>query len=136
MRTILAEGQPAVRHALRELVTQGLGMRVVGEARTLQALQHQVCEHSPDLAIVDWELLAQSASALAGLRASSPGLRVIVVGLRPEMRSAALAAGADDFVSKVDAPAVVVAVLQSCAETTTTTAGGSSRSPGAEASSH
>jgi DNA-binding NarL/FixJ family response regulator len=136
MRTILAEGQPAVRHALRDLVTQGLGMRVVGEARTLQALQHQVLEQSPDLAIVDWDLLAQSASALAGLRASSPGLRVIVVGLRPEMRSAALAAGADGYVSKVDAPAVVVAVLQSCTETTATTAGGSSRSSGTEASSH
>jgi DNA-binding NarL/FixJ family response regulator len=123
-RTILAEGQPTVRHALRDLVTQGLGMQVVGEARTLQTLQHQVRTQRPDLAIVDWDLLAQSASVLAGLRASSPGLRIIVMGLRPEMRTAALAAGADGFVSKVDAPDVVVGVLQPWTKTTAETTGG------------
>ena len=123
-RTILAEGQPTVRHALRDLVTQGLGMQVVGEARTLQTLQHQVRTQRPDLAIVDWDLLAQSASVLAGLRASSPGLRIIVMGLRPEMRTAALAAGADGFISKVDAPDVVVGVLQPCTRTTAETTGG------------
>ena len=99
-------------------------MQVVGEARTLQALQRQVQAQRPDLAIVDWDLLAQSASELAGLRACSPGLRIVVIGLRPEMRPAALAAGADGFVSKVDAPDVVVGVLQPCAETTGETTGG------------
>ena len=123
-RTILAEGQATVRDALRILVTQGLGMHVVGEAKTLQTLQRQVRAHRPDLAIVDWDLLAQSASVLAGLRACSPGLRIVVVGLRPEMRPAALAAGADGFVSKVDAPRVVVGVLQPCLETTGETTGG------------
>jgi len=124
MRTVLAEGQATVRDALRILVTQGLGMQVVGEAKTLQTLQSQVRAHRPDLAIVDWDLLAQSASVLAGLRASSPGLRIVVVGLRPGMRPAALAAGADGFVSKVDAPDVVVGVLQPCLETTAETTGG------------
>ena len=124
MRAILAEGQPAVRHALRDLVTQGLGMQVVGEARTLQTLQHQVRAQRPDLAIVDWDLLAQSATVIGGLRACSPGLRIVVIGLRPEMRPAALAAGADGFVSKVDAPDVVVGVLQPCSKPTRETAGG------------
>ena len=112
MRTVLADRQPTVRDALRILVTQGLGMQVVDEAGTLQTLQRQVRAHRPDLAIVDWDLLAQSTSVLAGLRACSPGLRIVVIGLRPEMRPAALAAGADGFVSKVDAPDVVVGVLQ------------------------
>ena len=56
IRTVLAEGQPTVRDALRGLVTHGLGMQVVGEARTLQTLQRQVQAHRPDLAIVDWDL--------------------------------------------------------------------------------
>jgi len=124
MRTVLAEGQPTVRDALRGLVTQGLGMQVVGEARTLPTLQRQVREQRPDLAIVDWDLLAESASALAGLHASSPGLRVVVVGLRPEMRPAALAAGADGFFSKVDAPEVVVGVLQACPDAVGEATGG------------
>ena len=112
MRTVLAEGQRTVRDALRDLVTQGLGMQVVGEARTLQTLRRQVQEHRPDLAIVDWDLLVQPASELGDLRACSPGLRIVVIGLRPQMRPTALAAGADGFMSKVDAPDVVVSVLQ------------------------
>jgi DNA-binding NarL/FixJ family response regulator len=123
-RTVLAEGQATVRDALRILVTQGLGMQVVGEAKTLQTLQRQVQAHRPDLAIVDWDLLARSASVLAGLRACSPGLRIVVVGLRPGMRPAALAAGADGFISKVDAPRIVVGVLKPCLETTGETTGG------------
>jgi DNA-binding NarL/FixJ family response regulator len=125
-RTVLADGQPTVRDALRILVTQGLGMQVVDEAGTLQTLQRQVRAHRPDLAIVDWDLLGQSASVLAGLRACSPGLRIVVIGLRPEMRPAALAAGADGFVSKVDAPDDVVGVLQPCPKTTGETTGGPS----------
>ena len=61
---------------------------------------------------------------LATLRACSPGLRIVVIGLRPEMRPAALAAGADGFVSKVDAPDVVVGVLQPCPKTAGETTGG------------
>ncbi len=124
LRTVLAEGQAAVRDALRILVTQGLGMQVVDEAETLQALERQVQTHRPDLAIADWDLLARSASVLAGVRACSPGLRIVVIGRRPEMRPAALAAGADGFVSKMDAPDVVVRVLQSCPKTTVETTGG------------
>jgi len=124
MRTVLADGQPTVRDALRVLVTQGLGMNVVDEAGTLQALQRQVRAQRPDLAIVDWDMLSRSASVLASLRACSPGLRIVVIGLRPEMRPAALAAGADEFVSKVDAPDVVVRVLQPCPNTTGETTGG------------
>jgi DNA-binding NarL/FixJ family response regulator len=105
-------------------VTQGLGLQVGGEARTLQTLQRQLQARRPDLAIVDWDLLAQSASVLAGLRACSPSLRIVVVGLRPEMRPAALAAGADGFFSKVDAPDVVVGVLQACPKAIGETRGG------------
>ena len=124
VRTVLADRQPTVRDALRILVTQGLGMQVIDEAGTLQTLQRQVRAHRPDLVIVDWDLLARSTSVLAGLRACSPGLRIVVIGLRPQMRPAALAAGADGFVSKVDAPDIVVGVLEPYTMTTGETTGG------------
>ncbi len=116
MRTVLAEGELRVRDALRALLTQGLGMQVVGEAQTLQALQRQVQAERPDVAIVAWDLVAGSEPALSRLRAYAPGLRIVVIGLRPEMRAAALAAGADRFFSKVDAPDEVVRVLQACCD--------------------
>ena len=124
VRTVLADRQSTVRDALLVLVTQGLGMQVVDEAGTLQTLQRLVRTHRPDLAIVDWDLLSRSTGELADLRACSPGLRIVVVGLRPEMRPAALAAGADGFVSKMDAPDVVVGVLKPCAQATGETKGG------------
>jgi DNA-binding NarL/FixJ family response regulator len=124
IRTVLADGQRTVRDALRILVTQGLGMQVIDEAGTLQTLQRQVRAHRPDLVIVDWDLLAQSTSVLAGLRACSPGLRIVVIGLRPQMRPAALAAGADGFVSKVDPPDVVVGVLLPCTKAAGEATGG------------
>jgi DNA-binding NarL/FixJ family response regulator len=112
-RSILADGEPAVRNALATLMTQGLGMQVVAEADTGEALLRLARRHRPDLAVVAWNLVApHGGAALAALHEAAPGLRVVVLGLRPETRAAALAAGADGFISKVDAPEVVVGVLE------------------------
>ena len=43
-------------------------------------------------------------------------MRIVVLGLRPELRQAALVAGADGYISMVDAPDVVARVLESCGE--------------------
>ena len=118
VRTVLADGEPTVRRALRTLVTQGLDMQVVGEADTAPDLQSQVRLHEPDLVIVAWNLLVtQAESVLQALRSSSRGLRIVVLGLRPETRQTALTAGADGFISMVDAPEVVIRALQSAAAT-------------------
>jgi DNA-binding NarL/FixJ family response regulator len=113
MRAVLADGEQTVRDGLRALVTQGLGMQVVSEADTVAALQRQVRRHTPDLVIVAWNLVvAHAETALADLRRSPRQPRIVVVGLRPETRQAALAAGADGFISMVDAPDVVIRALQ------------------------
>lgn len=116
-RTVLADRQPAVRHGMRVLTTQALGMRVVGEADSWTALQRHIRVERPDLAIVAWDLMAAGGELpLAALRDAAPDLRVVVLGLRPELRDAALSAGADSYISTVDAPDVVVRVLQTCLE--------------------
>lgn len=114
MRTVLADSEPTLRNALRTLVTQGLDMQVVGEADTVPTMQHQVQLHRPDLVIVAWNLIVTHAeSLLAGLRSSSKGLRIVVLGLRSETRRVALEAGADGFISMLDAPEVVMSTLRS-----------------------
>jgi DNA-binding NarL/FixJ family response regulator len=116
-RTILADGEPTVRSALRALLTQGLGMQVVDEVQTPAALERQVRLQAPDLVIVAWDLIwAEAESAFIQLRSSSSSLRIIVVGLRPDTRRAALNAGADGFISMVDAPQEVIRVLRQSQE--------------------
>jgi DNA-binding NarL/FixJ family response regulator len=113
MRTVVADSEPIVRGALRVLGAQGLGLRVVGEAGTPAALQREVEVQQPDLVIVAWNLLATPAdAALDALRSAAKGLRVVVLGQRPDMREAAMRAGADSYLSKVDPPAVVLSVLR------------------------
>lgn len=115
MRAVLADGEPTVRSALRVLLTQDLDMQVVGEVDTVAALLGQVELHKPGLLVVAWNLVAANASAeLPALRRASPGLLIVVLGLRPETRRVALAAGADGFISKVDAPEEAIRVLQMC----------------------
>ena len=112
-RAVLAHADPTVRKALRDLIVQGLGMNVVGEAGDQAMLQEQVIALRPDLVIVAWKLVADdAAAALSDLRDARHDARVIVVGPRPDKRHAALAAGADAYISMVDAPDVVAAALK------------------------
>jgi DNA-binding NarL/FixJ family response regulator len=118
-RAVIADGEPTVRRALRDLSIQGLGMQVVGEAASGAVLETLVRRLQPDLVIVAWNLVAASAGALLdGLRRSCGGLRIVVLGLRPETRGEALATGADAYVCMVDAPAVVSAALRPGHEST------------------
>jgi DNA-binding NarL/FixJ family response regulator len=112
-RVILAHADPTVRRALRDLTTQSLGMQVVGEAGDAVTLLAHAETQRPDLVIVAWNLVGpDAAGAVAGLRAPLDGARIVVLGPRPDKAQAALAAGADAYISLVDAPDVVAATLK------------------------
>jgi DNA-binding NarL/FixJ family response regulator len=111
-RVILAHADPTVRKALRDLTTQGLGMRVTAEAQDLATLRAEVEAQRPDLMIVAWTLVAgDAAGILKELHGRRPDARVVVLGPRPDKQPAAMAAGADAYISMVDAPDVVTGVL-------------------------
>jgi DNA-binding NarL/FixJ family response regulator len=111
-KAVLGHADPTVRKALRDLTTQGLGMQVVGEAGDQAQLRRQVEALRPDLVIVAWKLLtADAAVGLKELRGRRDDVRVVVLGPRPDARRAALAAGADAYISMVDAPDVVAGIL-------------------------
>lgn len=114
MRVLLADGDPDVRGALRLLLTHDLGMQVVGEAADVSELPARVRDAEPDLLLLDWALTGAGASdAMVGLRALSSHPQIVVLSAHPETRPHALAAGADAFVSKADAPAQLVTTLRS-----------------------
>jgi CheY-like chemotaxis protein len=102
MRVLLADDQAPVRSALGLLLAQERDIDVVAEADESNSLLHRVEQVHPDLVLLDWELPGATPSLLSALRARCPSLKVIALSGRPDARQAALRAGADAFVSKMD----------------------------------
>ncbi|UCG82597.1 MAG: response regulator transcription factor [Dehalococcoidia bacterium] len=112
MRILLADDQVEVRSALRLLLDQSDGMAVVGEVAEAKELSTKLESACPDVVLLDWELPdLRAAESLVELRSRCPRLMVIALSSRPEARHTSLAAGADAFVSKGDAPEVLLATV-------------------------
>jgi DNA-binding NarL/FixJ family response regulator len=113
-RILIADRRPSIRFALSALLKQQPGIEIVGEAADADHLERQVKVVLPDVVLLDWWLRGSAtAELLAALKDSCPDLCVIALSGRPEARRAALAAGADLFVSKVDPPDKLLAALRS-----------------------
>ena len=57
MKTIfLAEGEKHVREALRLVLELHPDLTVVGEAGTAENALAQICQHPPDIVLLDWTL--------------------------------------------------------------------------------
>ncbi len=114
MRILLADDHPQPRRALRVLLQHEAGLSVAGEAEDSESLNTQVAVLQPDLVLVDWGLLKPvPKGSIDSLRRFCPSLRVVVLSGRPEVRPAALDAGADAFASKGDPPDVLLAAIRS-----------------------
>ncbi len=114
MRILLADDQTQVRTALQTLLKHQVDMQVVGEASEAHTLLNQIEQTKPDLVLLDWNLPDLSAiGSVSRLRRHHPQLLIVVLSGRPEMRRQALAAKADAFVSKIDQPEHLLAVLYS-----------------------
>jgi DNA-binding NarL/FixJ family response regulator len=115
MRILLADSQAKVRFALRVLLERQAGVEVVGEAASAEELLVCAAASCPDLVLLDWTVAgAVGVGLLRALRANCPGVEVIVLSGRPEARGAALAAGADGFVSKGNPPEHLLAAITRC----------------------
>ena len=115
MRVLLADDQSKVRSALRLILEQQPDLNVLGEAVDAQGLLDWVRLVCPDVVLLDWELPGLSRhDLLSALRARCPHLKVIALSGRPEACQAALAAGADAFVSKGDPPEQLLAAVNGC----------------------
>ena len=115
MRILLADPRAKVRFALRILLERQTGFEVVGEAASTDELLVCTATYCPDLVLLDWTMAgAVVGDLLPALRGNCPGLEVIVLSGLPEARQAALAAGADAFVSKGNPPEHLLAAITRC----------------------
>ena len=113
MRILLADNRSRVRFALRSLLEEQSGLMVVGEVNDCKELLAQAEAVCPDLVLIDWDLPGMAkVDLLPALQKTCPGLHVIALSSRPEVEGAALAAGAQAFVSKADPPEELLAAIQ------------------------
>lgn len=112
MRILIADDQAQVRSALRLLLEQQPGVEVVGEAADATGLLRVVETKPADALLLDWELPGLAPPHLLRLlRYERPLLHIIAMSSRPEARRAAIDSGTDAFISKSDAPEMVLAAL-------------------------
>ena len=116
MRVLLADDHPEVRSALRLILEQEPNLTVVAEADAANGLLSQLRSVDPDLVLMDWELPGiNPLDLLSALHSLSPDAMVIAISGRPEACCAALAAGANAFVSKGDPPERLLSAVRSLA---------------------
>lgn len=112
IQVIIADNHPEVRSALRLLLAEKRGVNAVSEASKSEDLMSLVRCLKPDLILLDWELpgfIPEETMLLMHNLYRTPA--VIALGSRPQMRKAALAAGAEEFIYKSEPPEKLLAVL-------------------------
>lgn len=115
MRILIADQHPKARFALRVVLEQRLGFKTIGEAIDTDDLLAQVKTFCPDLVLVDWELPGiPPTESIGTLRQTCAKLRIIVLNTHAETREHAIAAGADAFVCKCDAPDDLLSAIDRC----------------------
>jgi DNA-binding NarL/FixJ family response regulator len=104
MRVLLADDHSRVRWVLRTIIREEPGWVVVGEVSRAEQCLSRALALRPDLILLEWGLPGQPVDQLlSAMHALPVPPRVIILSGRPELRTAALAAGADAFVAKADA---------------------------------
>jgi DNA-binding NarL/FixJ family response regulator len=109
---LIADDEDHVRSALRLLLEQQAGIRIVGEVGTRERLLSEVCVCQPRVILLDWEMDGADGAALMPALRAGPPVAILAMSGRPEARSAALALGVDGFVSKVEPPEVLLRALR------------------------
>jgi DNA-binding NarL/FixJ family response regulator len=113
LRILLADDQERVRYALRALLRQQPGWKVIGEAENTKDLLALAAVLDTDLVLLDWNLPDMPGEkVLFSLRRIDKDLSVIVLSGQIEVKSAALKAGANAFLSKVNPPDQLVETIQ------------------------
>ena len=122
MHILLADANPAVRTALRLLIEQQAGFRVIGECPDAINLFAQVTNRRPDVVLLDVDLPglqlprrsvhSSLAELIQTLRSLAPTLRVIALSSQPTAQIACLRAQADAFICKSDPPDALITLLE------------------------
>ena len=113
LRILIADDDHHARAGVRAFLSTMLPCEIVGEAADGAELLVQTARHRPDVVVLDLRMPElDGVQATRMLKAVWPDIGVVALTLYREQREVALAAGADAFVTKGDAPERLVQALQ------------------------
>jgi DNA-binding NarL/FixJ family response regulator len=128
IKLMIADDDAKVRSAINLLLDQDRACwQVVAEIRSVNDLFKTVEKEKPKLLLLDWELPEECCGEIHPayfglkdrinhLRKINPGMYIIVLSSKPQVKGEALLAGANSFVSKGDPPEVFLNALYSICE--------------------
>jgi DNA-binding NarL/FixJ family response regulator len=116
LRILIADDDRHARAGLRALLTASLACEIVGEAADGEDVVAQVAHYRPDAVVLDLRMpVLDGMQATRIIKERWPAIIVVALTMYIAHRDAALAAGADAFVSKGDTPTRVIQVLRALA---------------------
>jgi DNA-binding NarL/FixJ family response regulator len=113
IRVLIADDSSRARAGLRTLLATEPDIVVVGEASNGREAVHLAAERRPAVVLMDLQMpLLDGAQATRLIKDRWPSVVVVVVTMHADEEAVAIAAGADAFVVKGDAPERVLAALR------------------------
>ncbi|PKO04498.1 MAG: hypothetical protein CVU41_16725 [Chloroflexi bacterium HGW-Chloroflexi-3] len=128
IKLMIADDDAKVRSAINLLLDQDRACwQVIAEVRNVNELFLMVEQENPQLLLLDWELPEECCGdkrppyfclkdRIHHLREINPNLYIIVLSSKPQVKSEAMEAGANSFVSKGDPPEIFLNALYTICE--------------------
>jgi DNA-binding NarL/FixJ family response regulator len=111
LRVLIADDDDKVRSALRLLLEQRADTAVVAETGRAREVAALSAATQPNVILLDWELPGECHRLMHEIQATCPGAKIVALSARPESRREAMCCGSCCFVSKNDAPEVLITTL-------------------------
>jgi len=112
MNVLIVDDDRASREGLRELFELRPNINVIGEAKDGEEAVAMVGSLHPDLVVMDVQMPRMDGlEATRQIKQCTPAIRVILLTMYREYRTAALRSGADAFLVKGDGIGPLLAVL-------------------------
>lgn len=118
IRVVLADDHPIVRDGIRKLLTDSIGIKIIGEAEDGEEAYRQVIENTPDVLLLDMELPGIHGVDLTK-RLIKEGVKVKILALSSYNDkgyiSEMLALGASGYLIKDEVPKKIVDAIRGVA---------------------
>lgn len=119
LRILIVDDQPRTRQSLKVLLTTKFPRAEIFEAVNGAEAVHRVEELRPDVVLMDVLMPEMDGLTCTRLiKIIAPRITVIVLSMYADYKAAALAAGADAFISKGDPPEQLLEMLKTLADST------------------